>query len=394
MRDVVNLLESNANAERISDYPFRSAGEVSAYLTGLEKQMQTAGLERVPVPLPLPKAPEWIEVSPVSVDMAALDMLHRRADDAQNRLDILTSLEVSVNYNFRDQRSALLSEIEAVRKRVMKTRNRFISSMDSYFKHCPPQALAMMTDIIKSVRIAADGFCSGMRDFSCVSPFYTRDGASGIRFCEYLEIKDMCSSTNPAEGFVYPTYYILISAVVTKTNRLRMFVNTLHEFQLPGKANLGECFLDLESGMQLVNGLMSEDRLSCKAPLPIGVPRSQIKVKRFSAKQHLQKVMLDPKANKLVMVLKPTVNRDHCPAIVTQLVRDTTSLLTPKKDQQLIYTTTKGWPQQIHFQLRPVSRAPSRKLTDAQRTLLAEQFAMDADEINALQQILYRGASR
>lgn len=394
MRDVVNLLESNANAERISDYPFRSAGEVSAYLTGLEKQMATAQLERVPVPLPMPKAPDWIEVSPVSIEMDALDILHRRADDAQNRLDILTSLEVSVNYNFRDQRSALLSEIEAVRKRVMKERNKFLKAMDVYFKFCPSQALAIMSDVCKSLRAAVDGYCTSVNEFSCVSPFYTMQGITGVRFCEYLEVKDMCSQRERDEGFTYPTYYIVISAVVTKNNRLRMFANTLHEFQLPGKANLGECFLDSATGVQIVNGLMEEDRLTCKASAPLNVPRSQIKVKRFSAKQHIQKVMLDPKANKLVMVLKPDVKLDHMNAVIEQLVRDTTSLLTPKQDQQLVYSLTKSLPKQIHFQLRPLARSPARKITDEQRRLLADKFGMSGDEIRAVQDILYRGAPR
>jgi hypothetical protein len=393
MRDIVNLLESNASAERISDYPFRSAGEVSAYLHGLEKQMTTAAtLERVAVPLAMPKAPDFIEVSPVVVNIEDLDRLQRMADDAQNRLDILTSLEVSVNYNFRDQRNRLLGELESVRKRVTRERDKALDAMGAFYRLAPAVAQQMMSDIVRVARVAADGYCTATDEFVCASPFYTSNGPTGVRFCTYLKMTDLCSNKNPDDGFTYPTYFVLVSAVVTRGNRLRMFVNTLHDFALPSTANLGECFLDTAKGTEALNALLSEDSLAARATVPLSVGRSQIRVKRFSANKYLRKVMLDKKANKLVFTMKPDLNPDHVGAITEQLVRDTHSLLRPMAGHNLVYEVKNSKPCQIHFKLTPASRAPARKISEDQYRLLSDKLGMSGDEIQALQKILYRGA--
>lgn len=393
MRDIVALLNSGATTDRVSDYPFRSPSEVSVYLAGLEQQMRTittAALVKIPVPPPATPAKNYVDCKPVPNIQDDVDRLWRLADDAQNRLDILTSLEVSVSYNFREQRTGLLREIEQVRSRVLRERNRFLKSSAEMWKHAPAAAQEVVHGLCNAARAAFDGYTlTPVDELSCVVPFWRKDGTPGLRFCTYICATDFSTKRDRNDGFVYPTYYVLLSAIVCDGNRLSFAVNTLHDFKLPTTGNLGDSFLTLEEGTSLLNGLFEDDNVAAKCGLPINQPRSQIRIKRFSVGKHLQKVIVDKKANRLVFVLRPELNPEHVPAIAAQLVKDTHSILQPAPDSNLVYDIKETVPRQIHFRLSPASRAPSHKLTDEQHKILSDQFGMGHTEREAVQRILY-----
>lgn len=396
MRDVIKLLSTEATADRVGDYPFRSAGEVSAYISGLEQQMRgltVAGLTRVPLPPPAPPLATHLDVSPVPDFYDDIDRLWRLADDAQNRLDILTSLEVSVNYNFRDQRNNLIKEVQNVRGRIQKERNRYLNASAEYWSKAPALAQQLTATLVNAARQAFDGFTvEAPAEIMCVTPYWEKEaepGFRGVRFCTYLCVNDFCTRRNKDDGFTYSTYYVLVSAVVTHTNRMCMFVNTLHDFALPSTSNLGEKFLTAEQGIAALNGLFEEDRAAAQASLPIAVPRSQIRMKRFSAAQHLQKVLLDRKGQRLVFTLRPDLHPEHITPVSQQLVKDVQSLLKPMTGTNVVHEVKSTKPVQIHFRLTPSAKTPARKLTQDQHNLLSDQFGMGHTEREALQQILY-----
>lgn len=392
MRDIAALLNSGAAPDRISDYPFRSPGEVSAYITGLEQQMRslsTAGLIKVPVPAPAADPKNYLDCSPVPNIVDDIDRLWRLADDAQNRLDILTTLEVSVSYSFREQRQGLLKEIETVRARVLRERNRFLNASAEYWKHAPALAQEVVHKVAMAARAAFDGFTDAqIEELQCVTPYWN-NGNPGVRFTTYLCAKEFSSNVDRDAGFVYPTYFVMLSAIVTDGNRLSFAVNTLHDFKLPNTSNIGERFLSADDGISCLNGMLEDDSMSARCALPINQPRSQIRVKRFSVGKHLQKVLLDKKANRLVFVLRPELNNEHVPAIAAQLVKDTQSLLQPQADSSLVYEIKETTPRQIHFRLTPLAKAPARKLTREQHRILEDQFGMGHTEREAVQRIMY-----
>lgn len=212
MRDIQTLLKSGTSPERVADYRWRSAEEVAYYLDGLRSFAH-------------------VEVS-ASLDRNKLGRSYAELVELQGRLDTLTSLDVSVAYELRKHRTRLVPMIRELRTQLEAKRDRALRVLQRCARKAEP---VLLQDAVKNaVKFLASRLVNtgATTDYVYATPY----GSTGLEFNHYIQIDGL---NNPAVGFTYPEYYVVLTARVAPS-KTTLHCNTLHDFRAPGAFNVGD----------------------------------------------------------------------------------------------------------------------------------------------------------
>jgi hypothetical protein len=269
MRDIRQLLSSNAGPDRIADYTFRSAEEVDTYIKGLDQQVcaTTASLNKIEKLFATEtSAVKRTRVISKVVGMTApvqgvnkdkLRTNYALLADLQHKLEILQSLEVTISHNFRADKSVLAKNVIALRGKIQTQRDRALNGLESMAQNKEPVELKAV------VKAAVNDFRAQMKDKFQTLCDYTyvttlkREGdtSEDYLFNHYVQATNL---VNDQQDFTYQEYYVVLSAVVTEQGRIRMFATTLHDFHAPGAFSLGQQFESTEC-LSVLNSLLLAD---------------------------------------------------------------------------------------------------------------------------------------
>ncbi len=212
MRDIKTLLRAGTASDKVSDYRWRSAEEIVFYAQSLCGGPQIATASKL--------------------ERASLNRVYAECVEIQNRLDTLVGLDVCASYNFKKHQVRIKTHIAAARADLERRRNVALAGIQRAARKQEPAELRTLAASVHASTIAR---FKGNYDRVTEYVYAAAPGTAGLEFNHYIQFDRLY---NAEVGFVYPEYYVVLTARVAEATTLHATV--LHEFRAPGRFSAGD----------------------------------------------------------------------------------------------------------------------------------------------------------
>ncbi len=255
------LLQSGCNPDRVAEFNFRSIGEVRAYINGIRPTLlatvrETEQAALVPPSLPKRYGTQVPHITqPIKVPVDLLQTL-------QTQLETLRTLDALLDNSFHREALGVRDELHALQMKVETSIQSLMKQLGSMSKKVRPQFFSQLcAELMRSLRAGLDGCFRGIFDYHAVT-----QQESGTLFSYYVEFIDL---TNEAQGYTYPQFYVILSGL-QRGNRMELFLNTVHQFYVPGAYPLGTQVFDAPTMLDVAAKLLADDNFqdAVAAPIP------------------------------------------------------------------------------------------------------------------------------
>ena len=213
-------------------------------------------------------------------------------ESLQEKADIIDSLEVQVNNLFKGAKGR-----DGVSKNLLALRRSIESKLEKAYdflnglgvKHEPAIFGTITGEIIEQV-VAKVTAAKAIEDHDTFIYLTTKDDANGhtsLYFTKYLMLSNFRDDT----GYVYPEYYIVMTAVVSPAATMTMHITTLSKWLIPGKFKLGAAFTNAKTGMSKVETILELENftdLLSKVPMPVDSTHLKDLPKKYVSKVEVQ----------------------------------------------------------------------------------------------------------
>jgi hypothetical protein len=121
-------------------------------------------------------------------------------------------------------------------------------------KHIPTKLATLVDDIVSHlIDVLPVKKYSGITQSMLVVPDPTQAGI--FHFCCYIGIENLQNS----QGFMYRTYYVMVTGVVNSDGGMHVYLNSLPDFKVPGKYPIGKEISDISSARKRIDILLDHN---------------------------------------------------------------------------------------------------------------------------------------
>lgn len=177
------------------------------------------------------------------------------------------------------------------------------------------------------------------------SLYVVPDKESGqFQFCSYLGIEGLKN----LQGFTYDQYYFIVTGVINKQGVMRMYINGLPNFKIPGSYPLGKEFADTNAAKKQINLLLDHNNFVVdheKLPMPVDEQRA--KTAGFTNIKGVESV--EVKEDEFIAVLQPGITDRAANLVVQDLLARLNSIVGATKNDKV-------------FQYKPVRRGTKKAI--------------------------------
>lgn len=177
------------------------------------------------------------------------------------------------------------------------------------------------------------------------SLYVVPDKESGqFQFCSYLGIEGLKN----LQGFTYDQYYFIVTGVINKQGVMRMYINGLPNFKIPGSYPLGKEFADTNAAKKQINLLLDHNNFVVdheKLPMPVDEQRA--KTAGFTNIKGVESV--EVKDDEFIAVLQPGITDRAANLVVQDLLARLNSIVGATKNDKV-------------FQYKPVRRGTKKAI--------------------------------
>ena len=218
---------------------------------------------------------------------------------------------------------------------------------------------------------------------------YVSTGKDQLWFSLYLCLQDLKDD----KGFTYSEFYIVLTGVV-KDNAITYYLNTLPDFKVPGKYDLGKEVPNEKAALQRIKFLLgANDILSDAERRPMPATKEQLNSKGINKIPYVSSA--DVKDDAIIVYLKPNIPPSKFNSIVTQIIPLLKSVVGLTSRSKSVFkrkiVKAAGGRTSIHFILTPDLRADDKSTLLLNLTKLQElQSALDLtpEELTAIKKAL------
>lgn len=432
-RWVRDLIKAGDDPERVSNFNFRTADEVIYYIKDLlnktnddalklkklrhvfsayKKFMPSLAKVKVEAELPGMKVlridrhapieqkklkPKYNAGGPVKVDELSIPNPQKFKENfdllksLQSKMDVLDTLESQVAQEFQNERTPLLSEIKRAREKIFKVYKATLAFIGKGVeKKQPAMFQHIVDDVMAPVLTALEGNYSQMQESILLTLQGDDSEDSYYVFNRYYLFADL----DNGDGFVYPEYVIVFTAVVSQVLVMNLYVNVLHRFRTPGHFKFGLSFADVKSGKHELDALLEADSMvdvleSQKMPSD----KLQGIHEKFTAKQYIKDFRID--GDNIVIDLYKVTNA-NLDEVTKALLGDVrTALSFALKGKSLKYKREKSGQGKYTFTfkmtLQPSEQMREKGLNPQRIKILRDKFGADDNDIHSIEQVLMKG---
>lgn len=415
MRDVM-ALAANPTSDGVSGYNFRSPEEVMVVVKSLEKQLEPIQLQikkltrlfgpaesaaDFAITFDRTKAmdPKKRSVTKEGITVEPIDIKNiRKLEDnfgiiklLNSRLEALDSIQAQYLNAFGSSRTKLVPAISETRKKYESELRAALALLKKIAKQHEPKPFQ---DIVIDVMNAFYGQMKNAFDkasqYAYVTTRYDElDGPPSLVFNHYVEFQGL---RNDAQDYVYPQYFIIFTAIISPSGKMKLFVNTLHKFRAPGTFKPGYAFLTAQQGITKLAALLSTDEfidLLERSPLPIEA--DDIDLTAFSAREVIDRV--DIVENVLRVTFTAAVTEKNKKTVAEKVLVDIHRLLAGKTSSRIKYKLRRVSADryQMEFVLVLPAERDESELSPDKLDRLREEFGFDDQDLLAIQSIMRRG---
>lgn len=305
--------------------------------------------------------------------------------DNASELDAVEALLAQSFEGSKNQASALLA-VRALRDEVNTTINKALTSLSKIAdKHVPSEMKVLITRLIGFVLDTVEP-----KSYSEITELvYVSTGKDQLWFSLYLCLHDLKDD----KGFTYSEFYVVLTGVV-KGGNITYFLNTLPDFKVPGKYELGKEVPNEKAALQRIKFLLgANDILSDAERRPMPVTKEQLSGKGIAKIPYVSSA--DVKDDTIIVHLKPNIPPSKFNSIVTQIIPLLKSVVGITSRSKSIFkwkiVKSAGGRTSLQFILAPDLRADDKATLSMNLTKLRElQSALDLtpEELGAIKKAL------
>lgn len=429
MRDVRALIKAGSDVEKVSNFNFRSPDEVIFFVKKLmdnvklddeklkeyeklystisfpefskvriEKAADVFRISRTGGPSPVKpsqidlKAPalqidDQIKVTNIKKIKDSFDIIR----SLQDKLEILDTIEGQVQHVFRNERTPLSKSVKEAKDKVQKSLDAALKFLNKTAIKKVPKAFSERVEAIITPFInRLDKQYRNVKETSYLTlEEEDQTGADFFVFHTYFRFQDL----DNGDGYIYPEYYIVFTAVIDPKLRMRMYVNTLHKFRPPGQFKYGHSFTDLKSGKRELEALLDVDELiDALEPQKVPVGDTGIDLQKFGARQFISNVEV---VNDIIKIqFNKKVTKKNVKEITIKVFQDIRGLMSTRSKSMVKYKITQSGNNTFNAEFKltlPPSEQMTEKMLDATKIkILKEKFSFDDADIRNLMKMLHR----
>jgi hypothetical protein len=429
MRDVRALINSGSDVEKVSNFNFRSPEEVVFFL---KKLVDTVKLddeklkeyEKLYSGMAFPEfshvriekaadafrvtrtgAPTTLRPSPIDLKSPAVQVTDdikvtniKKIKDSfdvirslQDKLEILDTIEVQIQHMFRNERTPLTKSVKESKDKVQKSLDTALKFLNKTATRKVPKAFSEHVNaIIDLVLKRLDKQYRNVKETTYLTlEEENQTGADFFVFHTYFRFQDL----DNGDGYIYPEYYIVFTAVIDPKMRMRMYVNTMHKFRPPGQFKYGHSFTDRKSGSRELEALLDVDELvDALEPQKVPVGDTGIDVGKFSAKQFITNVEVVDDVIRISFNRK--VNKKNVKEVTIKVFQDIRGLMSTRSKSQVKYkiaqNSNNAFVAEFKLTLPPSEQMREKMLDATKIKILKEKFSFDDADIRNLMKMLHR----
>lgn len=423
MRDVV-ALANGATVDKVSGYTFRSAEEVSTFLTHLDSklkgltdkllgmQRQFAALDqRVP-------ALSAVLAAPISIDRGdgiakdskrldnkvgdvgkiVIDNIGKLKDNFQllmeinDKLEVLDTLEAQAAHALRGENAKILAAIKATKtqyEKKLKSAMNFLKAVAK--KHEPPKFKAMVEGVMNYFHSGFDNKFDKAEEHVFVT-VKTEKGADDkdyqvLVFNHYVQFTNL---KNEHIEYTYPKYIVVFTAVVDAKGQMRMYVNTLHKFRAPGTFKYGHSFSDLKGGVSSLSGLFeTDDFVDLLDRQPVPMADGKVNVKNFRSIEYIKDTKVEN--NTVFIQFNGKVTKENVQKVAIGVLADVRGLFSGYMKTQLRYKIVPPAKGMEFILTLPTNVDTTKFITQEKQDLLKEHLGFDDKDMAQIIKLFNKG---
>lgn len=308
-----------------------------------------------------------------------------------DKREILDTLEVTINHNFRDApgRAAAAKSLVAIRKSIEKKTDAAMDFLNEVaIKHCPDKFKAIVEPMIAKIVEKLDGNFSDVDDEIYVTTQDDPDGKTTMVFTHYVGFDDLKDDT----GFSHPEFWIAFTAKIDSFSRMLMWVNVLPKFVVPGKFKPGHKFTDMATGIRAVDALLELENFSDvleKVKMP--VTKEDVKTENFQAKKWIKDIAVGE--DTITIDFNTQVNKKNLDEAIRRVWADIRGLFAPRIKARVKYKVVpRGTQYSAIFTLvMPETDEQSKERIDHNKLqLLKDHLGVDDSDLRKIAQMINR----
>ncbi len=327
---------------------------------------------------------EKFVVPPLDKIKSSVGIVQNLYDNA-SELDAVEAL-LAQSFEGSKNQAAALASVKALKNEVNATINKALTSLSKIAdKHVPSEMKTLITRIIGFVLDTVDP-----KTYSEITELvYVSTGKDQLWFSLYLCLNDL----KDEKGFTYSEFYIVLTGVV-KDSTITYFLNTLPDFKVPGKYELGKDVQNEKAALQRIKFLLgANDILSDAERRPMPATKDQLDAKGIAKIPYVSSA--DVKDDTIIVHLKPNIPPSKFNGIVTQIIPLLKAVVGLNSRSKSIFkwkiVKSAGGRNSLQFVLTPDIRSDDKATLSMNLTKLRElQSALDLtpEELSAIKKAL------
>lgn len=304
-------------------------------------------------------------------------------EDLHSKYRVLESLETQIQMNFKSKADSetALEGIRAVKAKVSDQLSECFAFLNTIAtKHVPKEFETYMEAI--AAKVSQQIHFEDDQVFLYVSV----DPAGRIQFSYYIMLKNVLNES----GEVYPSLYLVVSWVLklhAKDAGAGVFVNLLHEFEVPGSLDRGTSVSSVSEAIKAITHMFELENLSTElGVLPLKFNVKDFKDRQFSYQQFIERVDVNDDSMDFVLRQSSRLDDKTINTIASQLYLEVQSLLKKSRATLRVKRVKKGSKIILRYTMTSVAGPLDVSLHDAE--FLKDRFGLTHNQLRKVVDII------